>query len=282
MNRALRPATEVALLLVTVAAAASLRRLFVDWSFFRDIVVFAVVAHLTAIVVRRFGGGILVSLAASLVALACTVGWVLYPRTLTAGLPTLATRDAARLDLEAAWDLFGQVKAPTTAAAGFVLACAVGVWIVAFLADWAAFRAPSSIEALLPGTTLFVFVTLFAAPNFRTEATVLFGGAAVLFVLLHRVMREGASSITWLGGGVNRGTSNLLRTGAVVGVIAVAGGVVAGPQLPGADRAPRRDRSSVHSTERYIPADCWDGEFFFCSAGSVFFCAGGAAVRPFV
>ena len=65
-----------------------------------------------------------------------SIGLVLYPDTTNFGLPTWATRDAARTDLQGAWKLFTDTRTPVPVHPGFVLATCVAIWLVAFLADW--------------------------------------------------------------------------------------------------------------------------------------------------
>ena len=63
-------------------------------------------------------------------------------------------------DLDAAWSLYQDVVAPTPAEPGFVVASCLAIWVVAYIADWAAFRLWVPFEATLPAGTLFLFTAL--------------------------------------------------------------------------------------------------------------------------
>lgn len=227
-------ATEVALTVATVALVFGFSRVFQDRSFFWRMAAFAVLGHGCAIAVRRLGWGIVVSAVASVAGLAIATGLVLYRDTTTTLLPTWATRDAIRLDIEGAWALFTDTRSPVPVHPGFVLVSCVAIWLVAFLADWAAFRLWSPFEALAPGAVVFVFCSLEAADHDRLASTFVYAGTALAFVLLHRSMRmdRGAS---WLAAEPARGRQAVVRTGAVVALAAVALGALVGPALPGSD-----------------------------------------------
>ena len=66
-------------------------------------------------------------------------------------------------DLDDAWRLFQDVVAPAPVAPGFVLASCVALWVIAYVADWAAFRLWVPFEATLPAGTLFLFASLLGA-----------------------------------------------------------------------------------------------------------------------
>ncbi|HEY6532599.1 MAG TPA: DUF3488 and transglutaminase-like domain-containing protein, partial [Acidimicrobiales bacterium] len=88
--------------------------------------------------------------------------------------------------------------------------------------------------------TLFVFATLLADDRYRTIAAVVEVGAALLFVLLHRIVALERSD-GWVDDGRARAGWSLLRAGLVVGVAAVVLGTVVAPHLPGADEEPMVD-----------------------------------------
>jgi transglutaminase-like putative cysteine protease len=126
--------------------------------------------------------------------------------------------------------------APTTVETSFVVAAGVGVWVAAFIADWAAFRLWVPFEAVVAPATVFVFCSLLGAPRHRAPVTALFLAAVLLFELLHRVVRlQGSAS--WLASDVRRGSGALIKLGAWLSGFAVVFGVVLGPALPGDDSA---------------------------------------------
>jgi transglutaminase-like putative cysteine protease len=158
---------------------------------------------------------------------------VFYASTTRLGVPTWSTRDAARTDLSAAWHLFGEVRAPAPVHPGFVLAAAIAMWVVAFLADWAAFRLWSPAEAAAPAGIVFLFCSLQAATTHQISSTAAFAGTVLVFVLLHRVARQDTGA-SWLATEPGRGRGSLVRVGSVVGAAAIITGLVVGPALPGA------------------------------------------------
>jgi len=224
---------EVGLTLVTLAAIAGFVRLYRDTSFFVPLAVLAVCAHAVAALCRRR------RLAPPLIALiAVAVGavlivWLLFGRTTVLGIPTFHTFHAANAELHRAWGRFGVVIAPAPVFPGFQLAAAVAVWAGVWFSDWSAFRLWASAESLAPATVLFVFTSLLGAPRHRGWTTVLFAGAAMAFMLVHRMARqEGAS--TWVATAPGAGRRSLVRAGGALGAVAILGGAALGPQVPGA------------------------------------------------
>jgi transglutaminase-like putative cysteine protease len=231
---------EAALVVVSLVAVFSLGRLFDDSSYLAPLVTTVLVAHGTAIVLRRTRLGALSVLVIAIVSGAVVLTWLRYHDTTFLGLPSRATLAAARQDLSDAWQSFGEVVAPAPALPGFVLAAAIALWVSAWVADWAAFRLGSAIEAVLPPATVFVFVSLLGDPGGRTTTTVAFTGAALAFVLLHRVAEQVATS-TWVGDGRRQGPPAIVAVGLAMIALAVAFGGIAGPRTPGADAAPMVD-----------------------------------------
>jgi transglutaminase-like putative cysteine protease len=227
-------ATEVALALVTLAAIAGMHRLFVDGSFRGPLVLQAIAAHLVVATLRRRRVALLPAAAITAVAGVLFITWTRFGDTVGYLFPTGATLTAAGDDLNDAWRVFQDVKAPAPVVNGFIVATAVAIWFLAFVADWAAFRARAAFEALLPATTLFLFAAALGAPGGRVASAAVFAAAALLFVLLHRTLVQEESS-TWAASHRDRGRWSLLGTGAALTAIAVVAGAVTGPRLPGAE-----------------------------------------------
>lgn len=234
---AIQVAAELALLGVTVATVLGFTRLFADGDFLAPLLAAAVCSHVTAAAARRAGWGIGRAGATSLIALALVITWSLFWDTTFAGLPTGETIDGFRVASDEAWAQFREVVAPAPTLTGFVLALMVGVWAGAFLADWAAFRLWSPIEAIVPMTALFVFAALLGEESGRTGSTVLFIVAVTAFELLHRVARQ-AREGRWVNNDLDRGINALVLRGAVLGLGAVAVGSLLAPGLPMADDPP--------------------------------------------
>jgi len=227
------PLAEVALAAVSVAVVLGFARIFDSWAFFWPLLAIVVATHLITMVLRRRGVGLALSALAVAVVWVLLVAWLWFLDTTAFGLPTLTTWRAARFDLSASWEAFHSITAPAPVQTGFLLAAAFALVFAVFLADWAAFRLWSPIEAIVPTTTLFVFCTLLAADRQRVGATLAFIASVLVFLLAHRVARlEGGPG--WLTAEVGRGSRAMLRTGAALCALAVAGGVVVGPRLPGA------------------------------------------------
>jgi transglutaminase-like putative cysteine protease len=193
-----------------------------------------VVAHAVAILGRRQAWSLPRTALVSALGFDVLSPWLLYLHTTFAGIPTSATFTTARHDLTEAWSLFRDVVAPAPVETGFLLASCFAIWLVAYLADWAAFRLWSSFEAIVPAGTLFVFASMINTDQPQLPATIAFLVAALAFLLLHRVLKQ-ESSTGWLGAEAADGRSSMLRSGAALGAAAVLVAVLVGPALPGAE-----------------------------------------------
>ncbi|MGI9600770.1 MAG: transglutaminaseTgpA domain-containing protein [Acidimicrobiales bacterium] len=237
MDRRLLPLVELASVLLTLSIVVGFHRLFEDDSFVAPLVVVALVTHGLAILLRRTGRGLALTALTTMVVVTGLITVTHYRDTARGFIPTGATREAFRTDLQTAWDTFGEVAAPTEALTGFVVMASIGIWLCAFLVDWAAFRLGSKVETLLPPAALFGFQAVVGGDRARIASAVCFGAAAILFVLTHRVCsleRDGR----WLAEGEGQGSTALLRGGAVLSVVAVLVGLGVGPLLPGAEDEP--------------------------------------------
>jgi transglutaminase-like putative cysteine protease len=196
--------------------------------------------HYATMVLRRRGFGVAASAALSFGGYLLLGSWLWFLDTTLALIPTSRTLDALSTELDASWAAFRELAAPVPAQPGFLIASSLALFFAIFLADWAAFRLWSPVEAVVPATTLFVFCALLGADQNRTSSAVVFGGAVLFFLLAHRVARVESQS-GWLTADVERGSRWLLRTGVAIGVVAVIGGAVLGPNLPGASESPLVD-----------------------------------------
>ena len=178
---------ELALGAVTLSVVYGLTRLFLDTTFARGAIVAAIGSHLVAAISRRLGLGSITALAASAVAMVFTLAATLYNHTTSTLIPTEATWSAVGSDLGDAWDAFGVVKAPTEVLPGFILAIAVAVWLIAAVADLAAFRVRTVVEDLVPATTLFVFTAMLGQPSGRVGTTSVFLATVAAFLVFIRI-----------------------------------------------------------------------------------------------
>lgn len=229
---------EVLLLLVSLAAAVLLQRLFVDGSYLTPLVFTTVVAHASLIAMRWFGFGVTTSAAISLIGVALAIVATHYADTAIALLiPSGDTLTALQADLADAQFVFQDQQAPVPVATGFVVVASMAFWLFAFVSDWAAFRLFAPGQALLPPLCVLIFVSLLGVADNRTTTTAMLVVAAVLFVLAHRAAQR-ASEGLWLGNGPMPAYLALLGAGALVAVVAAFAGVLGGPSVPGADAAP--------------------------------------------
>ncbi len=252
-------ATEVALALVTLAAVTGMHRLFIDGSYRGSLALQAIAAHVVVATLRRRRLPLLPAAAVTGVAAVLFITWTRFGDTVGYLLPTGATLGAAGDDLDAAWRVFQEVKAPAPVVNGFIVATAIAIWLLAFVADWAAFRARAAFEALLPATTLFLFAAALGAPGGRVASAAVFAAAALLFVLLHRTFIQEESS-TWAASHRERGRWSLLGTGAALTTVAVVAGAVTGPRLPGAEAEAVIDWRHIGDDEptRVVPSPMVD------------------------
>jgi len=242
---------EAALVLVSIAVVFSFNRLFIDSSFFVPVAAATISAHLLAAAVRWVRGGLLVSIIVSALGLVISLT-LLFPPTTVENPERFLGRDVLDgfiTDIELAWEAFQNVLAPTPASGPFLLLVAIAMWVVAFLADWAAFRLRSPAEALIPGTAVFVFGALFAADQYRVVSTVIVLATALTFVLLHR-LGEARHAGAWLGtGAAEKGQTALLKSGAVLVAATLLGGVAVAQALPGYGEDAYYDLSELDPTD---------------------------------
>jgi transglutaminase-like putative cysteine protease len=235
-ERHLVRAAEVGLACITLAAVLGMSRLFRGGGWLGPLVANAVAAHLVAAVLRRRGVGLGVASAVMAVAAGLVVTWSCYWSTTTLGLPTGRTSSKIGDDLDQAWSLYKDVVAPTPARTGFVVASAIAIWVIAYVADWAAFRLWVPFESTLPAGTLFLFTALLGTERGQAWAVAIYAGALLLFLLVHRLARQDGSS-HWVAERRTAGHRSLLTAGAALAALAVVVGALVGPALPGADAA---------------------------------------------
>lgn len=240
MNRrsdAMQIATEVALFGVTAAAILGMHRLFLDGSFRGPLLVQAFAAHLTMALLRRGRMRLLPAALAALAIGAVVIVITQYMSTAWLVLPSPDTFSAINSDMDSAWAVFRDQRAPAPVEPGFVVATSITVWVIAFVADWGAFRTGVSFEALLPPATLFLFASVLGAEGQRGLGAAVFVAAAMLFLLLHRTWRQ-EDSASWAALHEQRGRWSLVSTGSVLAAMAVVAGACVGPMLPGAGAEP--------------------------------------------
>jgi transglutaminase-like putative cysteine protease len=233
----LAPTAEVALAVVTVAAVIGMHRLFADGSYRGPLLLQLLAAHALVTVARRTGRSLPATGALAALGAVLLTAWLHYRETTAWLLPTPGTLSSAVDDLGSAWSTFGDVRAPAPVEDGFLLAAGLAIWVVALVADWAAFRSREAFEALVPAATLFLFSAVLGESREFLPVAAVFAAAALGFVLAHRTWDQERSA-TWTGHHRAHGRWSLLSTGAALGGAALLAGMVAGPNLPGAGDPP--------------------------------------------
>ena len=220
-------------MVLTIVVAVGMERLFLDNTFLRDVLALAIASHLVAIAARRAGLGMAAAGLLSFAAAIVTVTVLLYADTANIFLPSGETLELLRADLSEGWAVFSDDRAPVRVVPGFVIAIGVLLWVGAFLADWAAFRLRSPIEAVAPAGAVFVFTALLGAGENQILHGTLFAAAAALTLLTMRVNRQVREEV-WIEPSRGRGPGATLRLGMLAGSVAVIAGAIFGPLLPGA------------------------------------------------
>ncbi|MDZ7673674.1 MAG: DUF3488 and transglutaminase-like domain-containing protein [Acidimicrobiales bacterium] len=226
--------SEIALAAVMLAAVLGLRRAFLPGDWLAPLLLQVVGAHALAITMRRRGLPALASVPATVVAAALAITWIYAGETSVFGIPTGDTVDVLSTAVRDAATVFSDVKAPTDALPGFLIATSVTIWLGAALSDWAAFQVNASLEATLPSATLFVLTAILGADIDRVLLAVLWTVTVMVFLLLRRADRLGITA-RWVGERRGRGPRSLLLLGVSLIAVAVAVAGLLGPRLPGAD-----------------------------------------------
>lgn len=243
-------ASELALVVFSLATLYTFERLFTDSSYFVPIAAAVVASHAILIAIRWAGGGLIVSTIASGVGLVATSA-VLFPPSTVETSAIIGPEIIAGFfeDIRLASEQFQSVGAPTDVTAPFILLVAIVMWTVAYLSDWAANRLRAPIEALIPGLAVFVFGSFFAAEQARIVTSVVFIGAALASVLVHRLAEAGNAG-AWLGQrAAQRGQASLLRAGLGVIGVTMIGGIFLAQALPGYNEPPVFDPQELNAPE---------------------------------
>jgi transglutaminase-like putative cysteine protease len=233
---AVRVAPAVALAAVTVATAASLCRVFVEWSFMPAALGVAMVAHLTSGVGRGLGWRGARAAAVTIAAVGTAITWLHMPETLRFGLPTADTVHLARDELATTWGEVGVAVPPLEFADGFALVALISIGLAAIVADAVAFRTRSRVEALLAPGIVFVAVSAVGMDRFRVGVTAVWLATALMYAATTR-SAEVADEPGWVGRPRTAGRSVSISGIGLALVVAGLAAVIA-PRLPSADAEP--------------------------------------------
>jgi transglutaminase-like putative cysteine protease len=248
-SRASTALATLALAALSTAAVLTLGRVFQSGRFVLPVVGAVLLAHLLGFVARTRGWSLVDALSLSMTGLAVYLIWVLAPHTTLYGIPTLDTfRVLADRLGEGVHELrTAVVPAPATDGA-IVLSVLVG-WFMAATADALAFWRHATIGAVAPALALFVWASTLGTDALATRTTAGFFVAALLFLLVQHQSLVGRGRAAFSGRRVRAGAT-VMTLGALAGVIAVVGGLVLGPALPGADAAPLIDVRGLGPKDR--------------------------------
>ncbi|MDW3218528.1 MAG: DUF3488 and transglutaminase-like domain-containing protein [Acidimicrobiales bacterium] len=235
---------EIALAALTVVVTISLERLFTDLGFLRELVILALGSHLVAALCRRADLSMALSTPISGLALIVLGTAVFYPDAAALIVPTGETVSVLGDDLREAWRIFGEDAAPVIPHRGFLVTTAVLLWYGVFLADWAAFRLRSPLEAVAPATAVFVFASLLGVDRNSIAHGLLYAVGLLGVLLTMRAERQVREEV-WVAGGARDGITTTLRVGAVAGACAVLVGALVAPRLPGASAEPIVDIAEI-------------------------------------
>ncbi len=213
----------VSLVLVVLAAAATLPRLFADHRLQQPILLIACATCLMAAIGRFLRLPFFVATAVSGALTAVYAARFLFPTLVVSVLPhRLPFRqlvDAVRLD----WSQLSVTKTPVIDRPGFALSAIAGVWIVSVLADVLAFTLRSPTEALVPPAVLVLVGAIVAPSGNRVWPATLFCSAAVLHV--GAVTLATSRRRTWTEGRAPHVAPQLARIALAVGAAALASAV---------------------------------------------------------
>jgi len=226
----------MALTVVTLSVGLGFGRLFTEGDFLAPVLLTVLLAHGVAWWCRRSDLPTPIAALATIGAALVATAWTVLGHTTAYGIPIPYTLRVAAEELTRAREAFEVVKAPTPVMAGFLVALTIALGVAAFMADWAAFRLQTAIEALVPAFTLFVFTAALGTEHYRAAATIGFVAATLAFLVAYGMTTR--TRLAWFGGRPATGPSSIVRGAVVVGGVAVLAGLVLSPALPGYDADP--------------------------------------------
>jgi len=225
-----RPLATVLVGATTVATAVSFSRVFEFWDYLAPLVSVAVLAHLSAFLMRR--QAILVSILAQVSLVYTLNAWIHVHETLWYGVPLGRTLTEISTRISVSDELLGEVTPPLEFATGFGLVAGFSVGMAAILADAFAFRAAGRGEALVPSAVVFAAVSIVGEDRHRLLVTTIF--LFTTLVALTHLRRVNPASVRATDRKHTRTTATTAATAAVVALVAAW----VGPRIPGANSEP--------------------------------------------
>jgi transglutaminase-like putative cysteine protease len=224
----------LALAALSTAAALTLGRVFESGRFVLPVVAAVLLAHLLGFVARTRRWSLVDALSLSASGLAIYLIWVLAPHTTLYGIPTA---DTFRVLADRLGDGVHELRTavvPAPATNGAIVLSVLVVWSMAVTADALAFWRRATIGAVAPSLALFVWASTLGVDSLATRTTAGYFVAALLFLLVQHQSLVARGRAAFSGRRV-RGGASVMTVGALAGAVAVLGGLLLGPALPGAD-----------------------------------------------
>jgi transglutaminase-like putative cysteine protease len=227
----------LALAALSTAAVLTLGRVFESGRFVLPVVGAVLLALLLGFVARTRGWSLVDALSLSMSGLAVYLIWVLAPHTTLYGIPTADTFQVLAERLGDGVHELRTAVVPAPATNGAIVLSVLVVWVMAATADALAFWRRATIGAVAPALALFVWASTLGTDSLATRTTAGFFVAALLFLLVQHQSLVGRGRAAFSGRRVRGGTT-VMTLGVFAGAVAVLGGLVLGPALPGADADP--------------------------------------------
>lgn len=169
-------------LILVLAAASTLPRLFVEDFYWRPMVIVGGVGWAFAVLARFARMPFFVAPVASGAVAGVYASRFCFPELVTstspAALPVRTLVNAIRFD----WGQLAATKAPVLGRPGFALSAILGIWLISVLTDLLAFTLRSPIEAIVPSAVLVLVGSIVAPPEGRAAAATVYCAAAVFHV----------------------------------------------------------------------------------------------------
>ncbi len=211
-------------LLVVLAAASTLPRLFVEDFYSRPMILVGGLAWTFAVLARFARMPFFVAPVASGAVVGVYASRLCFPDLVTsaspAALPVRALVDAIRFD----WSQLSATKAPVLGRPGFALSAILGVWLISVLTDLLAFTLRSPIEAIVPSAVLVLVGSVVAPPEGRATAATVYCAAAIFHV--GAVTAASHRKARWTDGRAPSLAPQLLRITAITALAAFVTAVV--------------------------------------------------------
>ncbi len=169
-------------LILVLASASTLPRLFVEDFYWRPMMIVGGVGWAFAVLARFARMPFFVAPVASGALAGVYASRLCFPdlvaSTSPAALPVRALVNAIRFD----WTQLSATKAPVLGRPGFALSAILGIWLISVLTDLLAFTLRSPIEAIVPSAVLVLVGSIVAPPDGRAAAATVYCAAAVFHV----------------------------------------------------------------------------------------------------